>query len=122
MTEHEIQKEIVSIINKRTPYLAIKLNNEGKRTAKGTQYLKSEGLLSGAADLIILTGNNLIEFWEIKTPKGKQSPRQIEFQEDVELRGYTYRLIRSPQQAVEIIEQLLTTTKRTRSNVQKTVF
>lgn len=56
-----------------------------------------EGLVAGVADLLLWypsLGYHGLAI-EIKTPKGKQSPQQIEWQQAVEKYGYKYIVCRS---------------------------
>jgi hypothetical protein len=57
----------------------------------------SEGLYSGASDLIILEPG-VAKFVEMKTETGTQSKDQKEFQQIVEALGFQYFLIRSLEQ------------------------
>ena len=57
-------------------------------------YKKSLGLIAGVSDLIILTPNQAF-FIEVKTPTGRQSEKQKEFQHKVELLGFKYFLVRT---------------------------
>jgi len=57
----------------------------------------SEGLYSGASDLIILEPG-VAKFVEMKTETGTQSKDQKQFQEIVEALGFEYYLIRSFEQ------------------------
>jgi hypothetical protein len=52
------------------------------------------GLLAGVSDLIVLRNNETI-FIEVKTSTGRQSPKQKEFEERVNLLGFKYFLVRS---------------------------
>ena len=59
--------------------------------------LKAEGVLPGVADLILLKPNSKYGalLIEMKTAKGKQSERQIEWQQLIEQDGYKYIVCRS---------------------------
>ena len=59
---------------------------------------KAMGLVSGVSDTIIILPNGKIIFCEFKDEKGKQSDKQIEFEEIVSNLGFTYVLIRSLEQ------------------------
>lgn len=63
--------------------------NVGKvKLATGAYF--DTGLPNGFSDLIILPGNGIIIFCEVKTQYGKQRPDQIEFENLVKKRGYKY--------------------------------
>lgn len=55
---------------------------------------KNTGFLAGVADLIVLLPNKAM-FFELKTSIGRQSDKQKEFQQTVELLGFEYHLVRS---------------------------
>ena len=65
------------------------------------------GLPEGFSDLIILPGNGIIIFCEVKAPKGHQRQDQIKFQQSVESRGYKYILAHS-------LEEFILELKKTR--------
>lgn len=52
------------------------------------------GQYKGMSDLLCMKDGQVI-FVECKTPEGKQSPEQIQFQKDCEAHGVTYILARS---------------------------
>lgn len=52
------------------------------------------GVLAGVSDLIILA-NGKTYFIEVKDDKGRQSPKQIEFQNRVKVQGFNYIVVRS---------------------------
>ena len=68
--------------------------------------LKREGLVVGAADLLLITTDG-VAFLECKTPKGKQRESQVEFQERVEALGWPYHIFRSLEDFIQIIKTLL---------------
>jgi len=55
---------------------------------------KQVGLLAGASDTIIVIENRVI-FCEFKDEKGRQSDKQIDFQQRVESLNHEYWIIRS---------------------------
>lgn len=56
---------------------------------------KAMGLRAGVADLVVLLPNGRTAFLEVKTPTGKQSEHQKDFQNMVEFLGFKYFLVRS---------------------------
>lgn len=52
------------------------------------------GQHKGLADLTCMR-DGVVNFVECKTPEGKQSPEQVQFQKDCESHGITYILARS---------------------------
>ncbi len=76
------QKGIIfSVPNERAGYTAIK------------DFLLT-GLLSGVSDLIIVERNRVL-FVEVKNYKGKQSLKQVKFQQNVENLNHKYYLVRT---------------------------
>jgi hypothetical protein len=59
--------------------------------------LKSTGLVAGVSDLIIIQPNRCL-FVEVKLEKGKQSDKQIDFQNKVTALGFEYIVVRSLQE------------------------
>lgn len=52
------------------------------------------GMMAGVSDLIVLA-NGVCYFIEVKDDKGRQSPKQIEFEQQVEGQGFDYIVVRS---------------------------
>jgi len=98
--EHQLQCACVKWFNLQYPEyrgLLFAVPNGGARSKATAGKLKAEGVVAGVSDLILLVpsygyGGLCIE---MKTPKGKQSPEQKEWQNKVEGQGYDYRLCRS---------------------------
>lgn len=63
------------------------------------------GLLSGVSDLIVVLKGKVI-FVEVKNEKGKQSPKQILFQKQVENLGFKYYLVRNLESFKKIIDEV----------------
>lgn len=62
--------------------------------------------LPGEADLTLFAQGGRAVFIEVKTPTGRQSKKQKIFQERVEALGFRYVVLRSVQQARELIKEL----------------
>lgn len=99
-SENKIQQEIVIwfknnyCLKHHNPKCEIfSVPNEGSN-AKEQIYKKSIGLLSGVSDLIVLMPNRVI-FIECKDDKGKQSDKQIAFENTVKSLGFEYYVVRS---------------------------
>jgi hypothetical protein len=92
-SESRIQQECVQwfrnkCIKEGLPYLLLSIPNDNQKFLKGT------GLLKGASDLIMVVEKNV--FWiEMKTPTGRQSPEQKNFELSVNVLGFDYLLFRS---------------------------
>ena len=103
MNEHTFQVNVVralqcanifvfSIPNAQQLLSKIPLNRRGMFV----KYLKSEGMMSGASDLVILLPKGRVVFLELKNPYvkyTKQSDTQKEFEKNVAALGFDYRLI-----------------------------
>lgn len=93
--ESEIQKSIVVWFRAHYPrYIIAAIPNGGYRNAREAAIMKSEGVLAGFSDLIVIAQGKIL-FVEIKTAKGKQSERQKYFQKSVEALGFPYAVCRS---------------------------
>ena len=78
--------------------------NGGSRNLLEAVHLKNEGALAGVADLVALAPRALL-FIEMKTPKGKQSAYQREFEKKVCALGYQYRICHSLDEYIVTIER-----------------
>ncbi len=56
--------------------------------------MKAMGVVAGVADMMYLSNAGLIAL-EFKTPTGRQSPAQKQWQETIEAAGYRYVIIRT---------------------------
>jgi hypothetical protein len=72
--------------------LLIAVPNGARRDRTNGARLKAEGMVAGAADLILLVPNSRgqILCFEMKTPTGRQAPSQKEFQTAIENVGNKY--------------------------------
>jgi len=77
-------------------HLIFSVPNEGK-----AQNFKI-GLLAGVSDLVILHGSKVI-FMELKTEIGVQSEKQKMFEKDVKNLGFSYYLVRSFDEYLNVI-------------------
>jgi hypothetical protein len=83
--------------------------NGGYRTKTTAALLKAEGQLSGVADLILLKrkGKCGALLLEAKVKGNYQSANQKLWQEMIEADGYIYKIFRSLEEFVEIVETYL---------------
>lgn len=80
----------------------IAVPNGGRRDAVTGARLKAEGATAGVADLnFYYRGQTL--FIEMKTPKGKQSLSQKEWQHAIEAQGFRYEICRSLEDFMRLI-------------------
>lgn len=89
--------------------MLIAVPNGGFRNAKEAKIMKTEGVVSGASDLILLIpkkgfGSLCIE---MKTDKGKQSVNQKAWQKETELNGNKYVICRNIDDFINIINWYL---------------
>ena len=97
-TEFNIQQDIVVwfrntyCLKHHSPRYAIfSVPNEAAYKNKS---FAQTGLMVGVSDLIVVIDGKTI-FFEVKTETGKQSPKQIEFEETVKNLNQDYHLVRS---------------------------
>lgn len=110
--EHNLQAAEVRYIRGAYPDLSgvfFAVPNGQKRTARQTEWLKEEGLLPGASDMLLLKSTSQYGFLciENKTPKGRQSSEQKVFQFEVERHGGKYIIIRSIDEFIKAIDDYL---------------
>lgn len=110
--EHHLQAACVRWFRLQHPDLANALfavPNGGRRDKVTAAKLRDEGVLPGVADLILLQrtehyGALLIE---MKTPTGRQSQEQREWQKWIEPEGYRYVICRSLDEFIASVENYL---------------
>ena len=81
-----------------------RIKNEGTSAISGA-IDKAIGVVPGVADMCLLINQTAV-FIEFKTPTGRQSPKQKEWQLKIELEGYQYYLIRSENEFKELCQKL----------------
>lgn len=66
--------------------------NGGNRNLREAARLKAQGVMAGVSDLVLLLPDRKVYFIELKNPngKGRQSPNQRWFEEQVEELGFKY--------------------------------
>ena len=131
--ESIVQQGAVKWFNLQYPQyrgLLVHIPNEGRRTIKvingrpvcvGGAKLKAEGLVKGAADLVLFMPNKFfhglcletkVELFDYSTGKEKktktyQSPEQKEWQALVESQGYRYEVYRNIDEFRKIVLEYL---------------
>lgn len=96
--ESRIQQACVRWFRLQYPRLILfAIPNGGYRNAVTGAILKSEGVLAGVSDLMLMhpAGGYHGLCIEMKTPKGKQQESQKQFQRQAEVAGYKYIICRS---------------------------
>ena len=98
--EHKLQAACVRWYRLKYPKMKHNLfavPNGSKRDVIIGAKLKEEGVLAGVADLILLKSNRFYGalLIEMKTPEGRQSDTQKEWQQKITNDGFKYVIIRS---------------------------
>lgn len=91
--EAQFQMSVVNALKAAGYFVFAVSNGWGKMTAGQAVRAKLEGIMPGVSDLILLLPNK-VYFIEIKNPngKGRQSPAQREFEQDVKAMGHNYMI------------------------------
>ena len=79
--------------------MAIHVPNAGKRSAIAGRRVKAEGLRPGFPDLVALQGGRCA-FLEVKAPKGRLSPAQVECHAELERQGFSVAVVTSQDEAI----------------------
>ena len=83
--------------------------NGGHRTIQTARSLKAEGVTSGVSDLLLLVPKREYHGLcvEVKTPVGRQSDNQKNWQRIIEAQGYRYEIVRSLDEFAELVRWYL---------------
>lgn len=100
-SEGRIQDEIVLAIGKR-PDCVVWRNTTGQYR-DGPRVIRY-GLAVGSADLIVCARGRFVAL-EVKTPTGRQSEHQRQFEAHVKRAGGVYAVVRSVEEALAVIDQ-----------------
>lgn len=108
--EHRLQAACVRLFRLKYPKwrrLLFSVPNGGRRDAVTGARLKAEGATAGVADLILFVPNRRHGGLaiEMKTPRGRQSKEQREWQKMCEQAGNKYVLCRSAADFIREIDQ-----------------
>ena len=89
--------------------LLFSVPNGGYRNLATAKRMKLEGAVAGVSDLILLIPSHDFHGLciEMKTPKGRQTDNQKEWQTHVEAHGYIYALARSVEDFQNIVSDYL---------------
>lgn len=77
---------------RRVGHFVFAVPNGGNRNLREAARLKAQGVMAGVSDLVLLLPDRKAYFIELKNPngKGRQSPNQRWFEEQVTALGYKY--------------------------------
>jgi len=110
MTESQLQQKMIIWFKNEYQIkgkgLIFAVPNGGSRNILEAKNLKLTGQMAGVSDLIVLLNNKCI-FIEVKVEKGIQSEVQIKFQNNVQLLGFEYYLVRGLEQFKNIVNDNL---------------
>ena len=83
--------------------------NGGHRNIQTARSLKAEGVTSGVSDLLLLVPKREYHGLcvEVKTPVGRQSDNQKNWQRIIEAQGYRYEIVRSFDEFAELVRWYL---------------
>jgi len=101
--EHGLQVAIVSYLRINHIFV-VAIPNGGRRDAITGSRLKSEGVVAGAPDLVLILEDGETVWVELKTETGKQSPAQKVFQQELNRLSHNYLIWRSIADAVAFVQ------------------
>ena len=110
LSEHEHQCKVVKWCrdNKITVFSVPNGFISGSSSPTYMSYMRAEGLLPGACDLVVLPGNGVTVFMEMKKEKGGVlSDAQKKFRDFLLGNGYCYCLAKGANEAIEFIKEKL---------------
>ena len=110
--ESKIQRAAVKWFRYMFPdHVLLSIPNGGARNKIEAAILKAEGVLAGAADLFLACASKdelTHGLWiEVKTQYGRQTETQKAFQDKVLKLGYGYRIVRSLDEFIEVVNNYL---------------
>ena len=104
--ESGLQTSCVKWFRSQYPHLIIyAVPNGGSRNIREAQRLKTEGVLAGVADLVIMFPQGKSLYIEMKVKGNKQTDNQKDFQKIAETLGHTYAVCYSFDEFKDIIEK-----------------
>ena len=80
--------------------------NAARRSKASAAHLKRTGMRAGVPDICLLFPRGRIVFVEVKTPKGRHSPSQREWQERANGLGHTVLTARSVDDIHDIVKAM----------------
>ena len=104
--ESTLQTSCVKWFRLQYPNLVIyAVPNGGSRNVREAQRLKSEGVLAGVADLVVLLPQGKSLYIEMKVKGNKQTDNQKAFQDKAITLGHPYTVCYSFEEFKEVIER-----------------
>lgn len=83
--------------------VCVAVPNEGRRSVANGRMMKATGLLPGFPDLILLAPGGRVAFLEVKAPAGRVSSAQSEAHAMLERLGHHVAVVRSQDEAVDVL-------------------
>nr|DAN48428.1 MAG TPA: Nuclease [Caudoviricetes sp.] len=103
--ESVLQTACVKWFRLQYPNLVIyAVPNGGSRNVREAQRLKSEGVLAGVADLVVLLPQGKSLYIEMKVKGNRQTENQKAFQDKAITLGHTYAVCYSFEEFQQVIE------------------
>lgn len=103
--ESQLQSACVRWFRYQYPQnLIFAVPNGGSRNLLEARNLKTQGVLAGVSDLIVIAPQKVI-FIEMKIDKGRQNENQKTFQQKVEKLGFEYVVCRSIEEFMNICKK-----------------
>ncbi len=109
MTEEDVEQiKICDWVKQCTNLPFIHTANERRCSPQQGALLKRKGVLAGVSDIFIprAHGNYYGTFLELKTLKGKPTPNQIKFIDEMNAEGYFSMVVYGAEEAIETIKTL----------------
>lgn len=104
--ESDIQISCVKWFKLQYPrYVIFAVPNGGTRFKKEMIWMLREGILPGAADLVICGDRGKVLFVEMKTSKGRQNENQVVFERKVTELGFKYVVCRSLDNFIDTVRR-----------------
>jgi len=108
MSEDRLQQECYMFFHNNYPKLRgllFHVPNGGSRNAREGAKFKTMGVIRGVSDFLFIYQSNLYAI-ELKTPSGRQSREQLDWQELVTKEGVVYVVVRSLDDFKKLIERI----------------
>jgi len=80
--------------------------NGGARSSVEGAMFKKIGVVPGVADMLLMV-NSTTYCFELKNKYGKQSPKQVKWQKQIEKNGFNYFIIRDVNLFKQIVEGIM---------------
>lgn len=108
--ESELQRNCVKWFRLQYPHLILfAIPNGGRRSAIEAAIMKGEGVMPGVADLFLMFPTKAHHglFIEMKHRDGKQSEKQVRFEEQANRYGYGYAVARSFDEFITVVKEFV---------------